>query len=312
MFTLIVRRLFSLIPVLLGISIITFLLLQLIPGDPVMAYLRAAGIPAADETVAALRTELGLDKSLLAQYSSWLLQVVQLDFGTSFSTKEPVFDEIINHMIPTIQLTAMAMLWVLLIALPLGILSAIYKGKWIDRFSRIFAFASVSMPAFWLGFLLIYFLAVKLDLFPVFGQGSFLHVILPSFTLAFGYVGTYMRLLRASMLENLNEPFVLYARARGLKERVIVLRHVVKISILPVLTGLGMSLGYMLAGAVIVETVFAWPGMGHLFVDGIATHDYPLIQGCVLVMGVIFVTCNLLVDSMYSIIDPRIRQQGGE
>ena len=121
-----------------------------------------------------------------------------------------------------------------------------------------------------------------------------------------------MRLLRASMLENLNEPFVLYARARGLKERVIVLRHVVKISILPVLTGLGMSLGYMLAGAVIVETVFAWPGMGHLFVDGIATHDYPLIQGCVLVMGVIFVTCNLLVDSMYSFIDPRIRQQGGE
>lgn len=308
MISLISRRLLGLIPVLIGISIITFLLLQLIPGDPVMAYLRAAGIPAAEETVALLQAELGLDKSLFTQYITWLSNVIQLDFGTSFSTKEPVFDEIIDHMIPTLQLTVMAMFWVVLIALPLGVLSAVYKGRLIDHLSRLFAFMSVSMPAFWLGFLLIYFLAVKLDLFPVFGQGSWLHVVLPSFTLAFGYMGTYMRLLRASMLENLNEPFVLYARARGLKERIIISRHVIKIALLPVLTGLGMSLGYMLAGAVIVETVFAWPGMGHLFVDAIATHDYPIIQGCVLVMGVIFVTCNLLVDLTYAVIDPRIRQ----
>ncbi|RAP26407.1 hypothetical protein C2W64_01950 [Brevibacillus laterosporus] len=168
------------------------------------------------------------------------------------------------------------------------------------------------MPAFWFGFLLIYFLSVKLDLFPVLGRGTFAHLVLPSLTLAFPYIGTYMRLLRTSTLENLNEPFVVYARARGLRERLIVSRHVLKKSLLPVLTGLGMSLGNMLSGAVIVETVFAWPGMGSLFVTSILHRDYPMIQGCLLFMGVIFVVCNLLVDIAYAFLDPRIQWEGGQ
>ncbi|MFD4930079.1 nickel ABC transporter permease [Peribacillus butanolivorans] len=304
------KRLTSLIPILLGISLITFILLHLIPGDPAVAYLRASHIPPTDETVAALRVELGLNKPLYVQYFEWLGKVLQLDLGMSYVSNNSVWEEIVVHFFPTVQLTFASLIFIVVISLPLGMISAIYKGKFVDQFSRILAFVSVSMPTFWLGFLLIYFLSVKLDLFPVLGRGTLAHLVLPSLTLAFAYIGTYMRLLRASMLGNFNEPFVVYARARGLRQRLIVIRHVLKKSLLPVITGLGMSFGNMLSGAVIVETIFAWPGMGQLFVTSILNQDYPMIQGCVLFMGVIFVVCNLLVDLTYSFLDPRIRWEG--
>ena len=308
----IVKRLTSLVPILLGISIITFILLHLIPGDPAVAYLRLSNIPPTDVAVAELRLKLGLDNPLHIQYLEWLGKVIQLDLGMSYVSKNTVWDEILLHLIPTIQLTMTALFFIVIISLPIGVLSAIYKGKWIDQFSRIIAYISVSMPTFWFGFLVIFFLSVKLDLFPVLGRGTLAHLILPSLTLAFGYIGTYIRLLRASMLENLNEPFVVYAKARGLRQRQIMSRHVLKKSILPVVTGLGMSFGNMLGGAVIVETIFAWPGMGQLFVSSILNQDYPMIQGCVLFMSVIFVFCNLLVDVTYSFLDPRIRLEGGK
>ncbi|MFD6441260.1 nickel ABC transporter permease [Peribacillus sp. NPDC060186] len=304
------KRLTSLIPILFGISLITFILLHLIPGDPAVAYLRASHIPPTDETVAALRVELGLNKPLYVQYFGWLGKVLQLDLGMSYVSNNSVWEEIVVHFFPTVQLTFASLILIVVISLPIGMISAIYKGKFVDQFSRIVAFVSVSMPTFWLGFLLIYFLSVKLDLFPVLGRGTLAHLVLPSLTLAFAYIGTYMRLLRASMLENLNEPFVVYARARGLRQRLIVIRHVLKMSLLPVITGLGMSFGNMLSGAVIVETIFAWPGMGQLFVTSILNQDYPMIQGCVLFMGVIFVVCNLLVDLTYSFLNPRIRWEG--
>ncbi len=306
----IVKRLTSLIPILFGISLITFILLHLTPGDPAIAYLRASHIPPTDEAVAALRVEFGLDKPLYAQYVEWLGKAVQLDLGMSYLSKKSVWDEIMLHFFPTVQLTFASCILIVVISLPIGMMSAIFKGKLVDQLSRIIAFVSVSMPAFWFGFLLIYFLSVKLDLFPVLGRGTFAHLVLPSLTLSFAYIGTYTRLLRASMLENLNEPFVMYARARGLRGRLIVSRHVLKKSLLPVLTGLGMSFGNMLSGVVIVETVFAWPGMGQLFVTSILNRDYPMIQGCLLFMGVIFVVCNLLVDIAYSFLDPRIRWEG--
>ncbi|MFE6167927.1 nickel ABC transporter permease [Viridibacillus arvi] len=308
----IVKRLSSLVPILLGISIITFILLHLIPGDPAVAYLRLSNIPPTDVAVAELRLKLGLDNPLHIQYFEWLGKVIQLDLGMSYVSKNTVWDEILLHLIPTIQLTMTALFFIVVISLPIGVISAIYKGKWIDKFSRIIAYISVSMPTFWFGFLVIFFLSVKLDLFPVLGRGTLAHLILPSLTLAFGYIGTYIRLLRASMLENLNEPFVVYAKARGLRQRQIISRHVLKKSILPVVTGLGMSFGNMLGGAVIVETIFAWPGMGQLFVSSILNQDYPMIQGCVLFMSVIFVFCNLLVDVTYSFLDPRIRLEGGK
>ncbi|RFB34713.1 nickel ABC transporter permease [Brevibacillus sp. VP] len=306
----IVKRLTSLLPILFGISLITFILLHLTPGDPAVAYLRASHIPPTDEAVASIRAELGLDKPLYIQYVNWLEKVVQLDLGISYVSKKSIWDEIVLHFFPTIQLAFASCILIIVISLPIGMISALYKGKMIDQVSRIMAFVSVSMPAFWLGFLFIYFLSVKLDLFPVLGRGTFAHLVLPSLTLAFPYIGTYMRLLRASTLENLNEPFVVYARARGLSERVIISRHVFKKSLLPVLTGLGMSLGSMLSGAVIVETVFAWPGMGSLFVTSILQRDYPMIQSCLLFMGVIFVVCNLLVDIAYAFLDPRIKWEG--
>ncbi|QDX92228.1 ABC transporter permease subunit [Brevibacillus laterosporus] len=308
----IVKRLTSLLPILFGISLITFILLHLTPGDPAVAYLRASHIPPTDEAVAFLRAELGLDKPLYIQYVNWLGKVVQLDLGISYVSKKSIWDEIMLHFFPTVQLAFASCILIIVSSLPIGMISAFYKGKLVDQFSRIIAFVSVSMPAFWFGFLLIYFLSVKLDLFPVLGRGTFVHLVLPSLTLAFPYIGTYMRLLRTSTLENLNEPFVVYARARGLRERLIVSRHVLKKSLLPVLTGLGMSLGNMLSGAVIVETVFAWPGMGSLFVTSILHRDYPMIQGCLLFMGVIFVVCNLLVDIAYAFLDPRIQWEGGQ
>ncbi|TPG85630.1 ABC transporter permease subunit [Brevibacillus laterosporus] len=308
----IVKRLTSLLPILFGISLITFILLHLTPGDPAVAYLRASHIPPTDEAVAFLRAELGLDKPLYIQYVNWLGKVVQLDLGISYVSKKSIWDEIMLHFFPTVQLVFASCILIIVSSLPIGMISAFYKGKLVDQFSRIIAFVSVSMPAFWFGFLLIYFLSVKLDLFPVLGRGTFAHLVLPSLTLAFPYIGTYMRLLRTSTLENLNEPFVVYARARGLRERLIVSRHVLKKSLLPVLTGLGMSLGNMLSGAVIVETVFAWPGMGSLFVTSILHRDYPMIQGCLLFMGVIFVVCNLLVDIAYAFLDPRIQWEGGQ
>ncbi|QOS98698.1 ABC transporter permease subunit [Brevibacterium sp. JNUCC-42] len=308
----IVKRLTSLLPILFGISLITFILLHLTPGDPAVAYLRASHIPPTDEAVAFLRAELGLDKPLYIQYVNWLGKVVQLDLGISYVSKKSIWDEIMLHFFPTVQLAFASCILIIVSSLPIGMISAFYKGKLVDQFSRMIAFVSVSMPAFWFGFLLIYFLSVKLDLFPVLGRGTFAHLVLPSLTLAFPYIGTYMRLLRTSTLENLNEPFVVYARARGLRERLIVSRHVLKKSLLPVLTGLGMSLGNMLSGAVIVETVFAWPGMGSLFVTSILHRDYPMIQGCLLFMGVIFVVCNLLVDIAYAFLDPRIQWEGGQ
>ncbi|MFB0828741.1 nickel ABC transporter permease [Brevibacillus laterosporus] len=306
----IVKRLTSLLPILLGISLITFILLHLTPGDPAVAYLRASHIPPTDEAVASLRAELGLDKPLYIQYVNWLGKVVQLDLGISYVSKKSIWDEIILHFSPTLQLACASLLLIVFISLPLGMISALYRGKLIDQVSRMLAFVSVSMPAFWLGFLFIYFLSVKLDLFPVLGRGTFAHLVLPALTLAFPYIGTYMRLLRTSMLENLNEPFVVYARARGLRKSLIIGRHVFKKSLLPVLTGLGMSIGNMLSGAVIVETVFAWPGMGSLFVTSILHRDYPMIQSCLLFMGVIFVVCNLLVDIAYAFLDPRIKWEG--
>lgn len=308
----IMKRLTSLIPILFGISLITFILIHLTPGDPATAYLMASQIPLTDEAVAALRVELGLDRPLHAQYLEWLGKVVQFDLGMSFVSKKSVWDELMLHFLPTIQLTAASFILIVVISIPIGMLSSIYKGKLFDQITRIVAFIGVSMPSFWFGFLLIYFLSVKLDLLPVLGRGSIHHLVLPSLTLAFPYICTYIRLLRSSMLENVNEPFVLYAKARGLRESLIVCRHVLKKSLLPVVTGLGMSFGNMLSGAVIVETVFAWPGMGHLFVSSVLSRDYPMIQGCLLFMGVIFVVCNLLVDIAYSFLDPRIRWEGEE
>lgn len=306
----IVKRLLSLVPVLVGVSIITFLILRLIPGDPAEAYLRLSQIPPTDAAVAAVRVELGLDRPLAVQYWDWLRKAITLDFGKSYATHRPVWDEMMLLMPATAQLAGVSLLITLAVSIPMGIFSALYKDGWFDNFCRLLAFVSAAVPNFWLGFLLMYFFALKLDLLPTLGRGSWENFILPAITLSFSYIATYIRLLRTSMLENLDQPFVLYARARGLKEGWVIGRHVLKNAMLPVVTALGMSIGHLLSGSVIVENVFAWPGVGRFCVSAILNRDYPVIQCFVLMMSGVFVIANLLVDIAYAWLDPRIRLKG--
>ncbi|OAH57960.1 MULTISPECIES: nickel ABC transporter permease [Bacillaceae] len=307
MFGFIIKRLASMIPILVGVSFITFILIHLVPVEPAEAYLRLSnGVPT-EEAIQEVRGELGLDKPLYAQYVDWLYKAVQLDFGTSFVTKQPVWDEMMIYIPATVQLTVTAFILMLILSLPIGVFSALYKDKLFDQISRMFSYVGASMPGFWLGFLLIYFFSLQLNLLPTSGKGTLFHLVLPSLTLALAHISTYARLLRTSMLENFNQPFVFYARARGLRERTVIVKHVLKNALLPVITVAGMGFGYMLAGSVIVENVFAWPGIGRFFVSAVFNRDYPVIQCYVLFNTAIFVLVNMIVDIACAALDPRIR-----
>lgn len=302
-----IKRVMYLIPVMLGVSIITYMLINLVPGDPAEIILRAGGVEPTREAVEALREELGLNEPVYVRYGKWLWNIFHLDFGRSFRTGQPVSQEILDRCPATLELTLAGMLVMLLLSFPVGILAAIYKNTVIDHLSRVVALLGASLPSFWLGLLLIYYLSVKLEIFPVMGRGGWERLVLPALTLGFGMAATYARLLRASMLEVLGQDFIQAARARGLKERVVILQNALKNALLPVVTAFGMSFGHLLGGTVIVETIFAWPGMGKFMVDAIFNRDYPVVQGYVLFMAFIFVFANLAVDISYHFLDPRIR-----
>ncbi|SFR01298.1 nickel ABC transporter permease [Desulfoscipio geothermicus] len=306
-----IKRLFYLIPVIFGVSIITFGLINLAPGDPAEIILRSSGVEPTMEAVAALREELGLNDPVYIQYGRWVLDVLHLDLGESYRTGRPVTEEILYRFPATLELTVAAIFFMLLVSMPSGILAALHRHAFVDHLSRIWALVGASLPGFWLGLLLIYYFSVKLGIFPVMGRGGLEHLVLPAVTLGFGMAATYARLLRASMLEVLGQDYIKVARARGLKEKLIVGRHALKNALLPVVTAFGMSFGHLLGGAVIVETIFAWPGVGKFFVDSIFNRDYPVIQGYALFMAVVFVIVNLLVDITYVFLDPRIRLEKG-
>lgn len=306
-----IKRLFYLIPVMFGVSIITFGLINLAPGDPAEIILRSSGVEPTLEAVDALREELGLNDPVYIQYGRWFRDVLHLDLGQSYRTGRPVAEEIFSRFPATLELTVAAIFFMLLISIPSGILAALHRHAFVDHLSRIWALAGASLPGFWLGLLLIYYFSVKLGIFPVMGRGGLDHLVLPAVTLGFGMAATYARLLRASMLEVLGQDYIKVARARGLKEKLIVGRHAFKNALLPVVTAFGMSFGHLLGGAVIVETIFAWPGVGKFFVDAIFNRDYPVIQGYALFMAVVFVIVNLLVDIAYVFLDPRIRLERG-
>lgn len=301
------KRILHLIPVLFGISLITFGLINLTPGDPAEILLRNAGAQPTAEAVAAVRQEIGLNEPIYRQYLHWLRNMARLDLGVSFSSGLPVTDEMLQRFPATIILTLWAILFMLIIALPLGTLAALYPDSPVDHLSRLCALLGTSMPSFWLGMLLIYYLSVKLGLLPVVGMGGVKHMLLPAFTLGFGMSASYIRLLRSSMLEVLQKDYITAARAKGLKERLIIGRHAMKNALLPAVTLLGVNIGGLLGGAVIVETVFSWPGIGKFAVEAIFKKDFPVIQGYVLLMALVFVAVNLLVDVCYVFFDPRIR-----
>ncbi len=308
----IVKRLLYLILVMLGVSVLTFSLSQLAPGDPAELILRDSGVEPTPEAVQAMRQHLGLDEPGVIRYGKWLWAVAGGDFGSSFRTGRPVFQDLMTRFPATIELTLAGLAVMLAIALPVGILSACFKNTFIDHLSRLFALLGASIPSYWLGLLLIYFFAVKWQLLPVTGRGDGTHLLLPAFTLGLGMSATYGRLLRASMLEILGQDYILAARARGLQEFTVLVKNALKNAILPVVTAFGMSLGHLLGGTVIVETIFAWPGIGRFVVQAIFERDYPVIQGYVLFMALIFVLVNLTVDLSYKYFDPRIRLEGRE
>lgn len=296
---------------MIGISIFTYLLINIAPGDPAEIILRSKGLEPNKETIHILREEMGLNKPIYIQYIKWLWNVIHFDLGESFKTGMPVTEEILYRLPATLELAMGALSFTMFISIPIGIISALYCNGIVDNLVRIFSLIGASMPNFWVGLLLIYSLAVKVKIFPVMGRGGLLHLVLPSITLGFSMTAMYARMLRASMLEILGQDFIKVARAKGLKERWVIGRHALKNSLIPIVTLFGMSLGQLLGGSVIVETIFSWPGIGKFIIDSILNRDYPVIQGFVLFMALIFVVINLLVDISYGFIDPRICYEGG-
>ena len=301
-----VRRLLLTVPVLLGVATLVFALIHLVPGDPAEAMLGETA-PAAD--LAELRTRLGLDRSLPVQYGDFLAGLVRGDLGLSFRYGTPVASEIGARLPRTAELALAAMTVAVLIAIPLGILGALFRGGAIDQAAMALSLAGISMPNFWLGPLLAIVFAVQLGWLPVSGTGTPAHLVLPAVTLGAALAAVLARMTRASLIDELRELYVLAARARGLSRGRAVLAHAFRNSLIPVVTILGLQLGAVLTGTIITETIFAWPGVGRLLIQAINFRDYPLVQGCILFIAVTYVAMNLLVDLTYAWLDPRIRYQ---
>jgi peptide/nickel transport system permease protein len=298
------RRLLLTIPVLLGVATLVFALIHLVPGDPAQTML---GESASPDEVAHLRTTLGLDKPLLAQYRDFLSGVARGDLGTSFRYGTPVTREIRQRVPDTAVLAVCAMAVAVVFALPLGIIAAMYRGRFTDHAAMTIALAGISMPNFWLGPLLAILFAVNLGWLPVAGSGTVAHLVLPSVTLGVALAAILARMTRASLLEELRELYVLAARARGLSRVRAILRHAFRNSLIPIVTIIGLQFGAVLTGTIITETIFAWPGVGRLLIQAINNRDYPLVQGCILFISVTYVAMNLITDLTYGFLDPRIR-----
>ena len=299
-----IRRLIQTVPVLLGVATLVFALIHLVPGDPAQSML---GEGASAEEVSALRRSLGLDRPLLAQYVSFLGGLVRGDLGTSFRYGTPVVREIRSRLYRTVQLALAAMAVALLLAIPLGILAAVFRGTAVDHAAMTLALVGISMPNFWLGPLLAILFAVQLGWLPVAGTGTPGHLVLPAVTLGAALAAILARMTRASMLEELRELYVLAARARGLSRARAVVLHAFRNSLIPVVTIVGLQFGAVLTGTIITETIFAWPGVGRLLIQSISFRDYPLVQGCILFISLTYVVMNLLTDLTYGFLDPRIR-----
>jgi ABC-type dipeptide/oligopeptide/nickel transport system permease component len=303
------RRALLVIPTLLGISFLAFALANLAPGDPAEQVLRrTSDRQPTPREIAEKRLELKLDRPLVTQYVSWAGRAFQGDLGISYATRRPVVSELRNRIPYTLQLTVAAALLALAIAVPAGIVCALHRNKLFDQGARLLSLAGASMPSFWLALNLILLFAVRLSMVPVAGRSGWNSYVLPVLTLAVTPAAVLSRFTRSTMLEILEDDYMRTARAKGLTEWRTVLAHGLRNAMVPLLTSFSISLGHLLAGAVIVETIFVWPGVGKLALDAITERDYPMIQGFVLYAGAAFCAINLLVDLAYGVIDPRIRR----
>lgn len=299
-----IKRLMRFLIVIFGVLLLTFLLIHLVPGDPVEVMLGESASSADRES---LRAELGLNQPLLQQFGTYLDRLAHGDFGHSIHTKASITDLITIRYPATLKLALLALLIGLAAGIPLGIYSALKAGHWQDVMVTIISVRLSAMPAFWLGPVLMLLFAVWLGWLPVSGMESNTSIILPAATLGFGLSAILTRMTRTSLLEVLNDDYIRTARAKGLPERVVILRHAMRAALLPIITIVGLQMGSLLAGAVITETIFSWDGIGRLLVESIEKRDYPVTQACVLVVALSYVAVNLLTDILYRLVDPRVR-----
>ena len=307
----VVRRMLMAVPLLLAISFICFLFINLIPSNPAEVALRVQQMPViTEEAIAEMEAMLGLNKPFLIRYVDWLGGCLHGDFGISYvNPARTVASELMRSLPATLQLAGASFVIVVVLSIPIGFLCAVYKDGWFDKIMRGVVFITTAMPAYWVGLLLMWGVGVKLGWLPTNGSGTWKHLILPAFTVALSYISTYIRLIRNNMLENMKQDYVLYANVRGLPQKAILVKHILKNSMHTCIVAMGMSIPQLISGTIVVENVFSWPGLGTLCISSIFNRDYPVIQTYVLLIGVLFVVFNLLFDILQTVSDPRLRKE---
>ncbi|MFC9708377.1 ABC transporter permease subunit [Paenibacillus sp. NPDC056933] len=303
------KRVLTLIPLILFATFVAFVLMRLSPVDPAEAYFSAAHIKPNAEMLQEKRAELGLSDSFWAQYMRAAMDMLQLDLGTSYLSSRPVWEEIVQRLPATLQLAGCSMLFSFVAVVALGYFSAVHAGRWMDYAVRLVSYIGASLPQFMLGYLLIYLFSLRLELLPVEGKGTWQHLILPSLTLSLALVAIYARLFRESILEQMKQVYVDYAHTRGLKPGNIIFRHIIRLAILPVVTGFGINLGRLITGTIVVERVFSWPGLGRFFVEAIFNRDLPVIQGYVFFAACLYLCTSLMTDLLHMAADPKLSLQ---
>lgn len=303
----VLKRLLSTVIVLFIMSIVVFLIIHLIPGDPAEIY---AGTGASASTVETVRKTMGLDRPLITQYWDWLTGICRGDFGVSLSTKEPILSTLTVKFVNTLKLSLYGAVFAIVFGIGLGVLSALYHNTVIDLFSMLVAIIGISMPVYWVGMLLVWCFSIYLGIFPVTGNDTWLSYVLPSICIGLNSLAVITRMTRSSMLEVLNEDYIVTAVAKGLRKPVIYFVHALKNAMIPIITTIGMQFGYLMGGSVLTETVFVYPGLGLYLVDAIRMRDYPVVQASLLVLTTVFILVNFLVDVAYFALDPKLRDAG--
>jgi peptide/nickel transport system permease protein len=298
------RRLIGVLPVLWGVATLVFVVMRLLPGDPAALMLSEGG--GSVEAIAELRAELGLDAPLLVQYAQYLLRLLRGDLGTSLFTHRPVVTTIAEQLPSTIELAIAAMLVAISLGTVLGMVAAVRRGTWLDTLATMISVTGVSIPIFWSALLLIWLFSLELSLLPATGQGGFAYLIMPALVLGFASSGAIARLVRGSLLEVFDQDYINTARAKGLRERTLLVRHALKNALIPVITIIGLQFGFLLGGTVVTETIFSRPGIGRLLVNAILWKDFPVVQGVVLLAALVYTLVNLTIDIAYAYLDPRI------
>ncbi len=311
----IIKRTLAIFPLLLAISIFTFVFINLIPVDPAEVILRVWNIPvASEELIESTRQAMGLNDPYVVRYWNWLMDAIQLDFGISYATPElTVASKLLSALPNTMKLASLSFVFVVVLSLPIGFLCAVYKDSWFDKITRGAVFLTTAMPAYWIGLVLMWVVAVQWKLLPTSGNfDGFRSLILPAFTVATSYISIFIRLIRNNMIENMSQEYVHYANVRGLRQWRILVKHILKNSLHTCVVAIGMSIPQLISGTIVVENVFAWPGLGTLCITSVFSRDMPVIQAYVLLVGALFVVFNLLFDILQGIMDPKMCVGGGE